>query len=413
MTDNDLYQQILGLSSPWRVTRVELLLDANEVLVHVVHDASLGPAQCPICHSGCPGYDTADKRRWRHLDTCQLKTFLVCRVPRIQCPEHGVHVAFIPWSVPNSRFTIAFEALALTILRATTVQGKAAQLLRLTATQMHDLMHRAVARGLARRAADTVMHHLGLDEKSIHRGHSYITVLTDISNRRVVEVAEERTLAATKDLLKAGVSEKQRPFVRSVAMDMWQAFQTARESELPDADHVHDRFHVAKYLADAVDKTRRSEHKRLSRDGDKSLSGSKYIWLRNPENLNAKQQALFKTLMSAELTTAKVWAFKEAFKGFFAREGVEEGRAFFDNWFHEAVALGNTHLTKVAEMLKNHLQGLLNYLKHRTTNAVAEGLNSQIQYIKASARGYRRFESFRVAILFFLGKLDMNPLTSP
>ena len=413
MTDHDLYQQILGLTPPWRVSNVELRIDDEEILVHVIHDVSLGQAQCPQCRKACPGYDTSKERRWRHLDTCQLKTYLLCAVPRVQCPEHGVHVAHVPWSDPGSGFSAAFEALAITVLRATVVQSRSAHLLRLSQSQVHDLMHRAVERGLLRRDDSQPMPHLGIDEKSIHRGHSYMSILSDTHHQRVVEVVEERTLLAARSLMANALSASQKSQVRSISMDMWQAFQTAQEHELPDADRVHDRFHVAKYLADAVDQTRRSEHARLSKTGDKTLTKTKYVWLKNPENMTAKQQALFGTLAQTDLETAKVWAFKDTFREFFACATWEQGQAFFANWYKGATELNNRYLTKVATMFGEHLPGLLNYLKHRTSNASAESMNGRIQQIKASAKGFRRFASFRVAVLFHLGKLDMHPHKTP
>lgn len=66
-------------------------------------------------------------------------------------------------------------------------------------------------------------------------------------------------------------------------------------------------------------------------------------------------------------------------------------------------------LKKVVRMLRRHRQGLLNYTRHRITNAAAEGFNSIIQTIKANARGFRSFENFRIRILFFCGKLDLLP----
>lgn len=413
MTDNDLYQQILGLTSPWRVLRVELLLDSEEVLVHVAHDASLGSLQCSECHRIGPGYDTTEQRRWRHLDTCQLKTYLVCSVPRIRCPEHGVRTAYIPWSEPNSRFTQAFEALAITVLRATTIQSKAAHLLRLSAMQVHDVMHRAVTRGLLRRDDTQIMKRICIDEKSIHKGHSYMTILSDADAGRVVDVAQGRNLVSARRLLSDAINDRQRPWVESVTMDMWPAFQSAQEHELPHADRVHDRFHIVKYLSDAVDQTRRAEHRRLSKTGDQSLNKSKYVWLKNPDKLTAKQKEMFSVLSVSQLDTAKVWSLKDAFNKFFACRTPQDGNTFFENWFNAAIGLGNRFLTKVAKMFQSHVGGLLNYLKHRTTNATAEGLNSRIQHIKASARGYRQFENFRVAILFHLGKLDMYPLKRP
>lgn len=88
MRDKDLYAQILGIKSPWIVSRVELVLSAGEVTVHV-EQAPGAKQYCPTCARVSPGYDSRP-RRWRHLDTCQYKTILVADVPRVQCQEHGV-----------------------------------------------------------------------------------------------------------------------------------------------------------------------------------------------------------------------------------------------------------------------------------------------------------------------------------
>lgn len=191
MTDKDLYQQILGLTSPWRVSDIDLHIDDEQILVRVVHDPVLGQALCPECRNSCPGYDTSDERRWRHLDTCQLKTYLVCSVPRVKCPDHGVRVAFIPWAEPGSNFTSAFETLGIKVLRATKVQSRAAELLRLSANQVHNLMHRAVGRGLVRRDRNEKIENVGIDEKSIRRGHSYMSILSNTDNGCVKDAFRE------------------------------------------------------------------------------------------------------------------------------------------------------------------------------------------------------------------------------
>ena len=143
------------------------------------------------------------------------------------------------------------------------------------------------------------------------------------------------------------------------------------------------------------------------------LSRTKYIWLKSPENMTDTQKMTFAALSGLELETAKVWAFKENFRAFFACHTEYGARSFFERWYEAALVLGNVPLNKVAQMLKRHLAGLLAYIVHRVSNGIAEGLNGQIQLLKASARGFRQFGNFRVAILFFLGKLDMYPHKSP
>ena len=65
-------------------------------------------------------------------------------------------------------------------------------------------------------------------------------------------------------------------------------------------------------------------------------------------------------------------------------------------------------MKKVAEMLANRKNGVLNYLKHRITNAASEGMNSLVARVVANARGLRSFATFRIRVLFFLGKLDLS-----
>jgi transposase len=115
MRDKDLYPQILGIRSPWRVADVELDLPGGEVTVHVGLDPE-APMACPECGQSCPGYDLCS-RRWRHLDTCQYRTILAAEVPRVECPERGVRQIAVPWAEPGSGFTALFEALVIDWLR--------------------------------------------------------------------------------------------------------------------------------------------------------------------------------------------------------------------------------------------------------------------------------------------------------
>ena len=413
MYDTELYREILGLEAPWRVEHVDLNLSDQSVLIYVEYDSQLATWSCPQCGRTVPVYDHREPRQWRHLDTCQLRTILVASLPRVNCPEHGVQSVAVSWSQPNSRFTHLFERFAVDVLRATKVQSQAAQLLDLSAGQIHDLMYRAVARGLSRRNQEQARPHLSLDEKSFQKGHKYVSVLSDSGGKCVLEVIEGRDLEATQTLLTTSLTQKQREQVRSVSMDMWPAFASAREALLPQADTVHDRYHIASYLNTAVDMTRKAEHKTLSRQQDTTLSRSKYLWLRSPEAMTDKQKMAFAALSGLELETAKVWMFTEHFRQFFSCHTEYGARSFFQRWYQAARVLNNRYLTQVAEMLNRHLPGLLAYIRHRVSNGTAEGLNSQIQLIKANARGYRRFKNFRVAILFFLGKLDLYPHKSP
>lgn len=287
MRDKQLYQQILGIESPWRVTAVDVAVGEGEVRVWV--EAKSGTRHdCPQCGKRCAGYDRRT-RRWRHLDTCQLKTILVAEVPRVTCPEHGVVMVQVPWAEPGSGFTALFEALVIDWLKEASIAAVARQL-KLSWNAIDGIMQRAVKRGLARRKRKPSKH-IGVDETAFRKGHDYVTVVSD--GATVLHVADDRKQSSLAGYY-ADLSQTELATVESISMDMWPAYIGATRAAVPDADVkiAFDKFHVAKYLGEAVDKVRRTEHKALRAQGCDDLVRSKYQWLRNPSNMSRTRMAL-------------------------------------------------------------------------------------------------------------------------
>jgi transposase len=119
----------------------------------------------------------------------------------------------------------------------------------------------------------------------------------------------------------------------------------------------------------------------------------------------------FAELLETNLCTARAWAYKEQMVEFWYQPNAQEGNAIFQQWYRSVMRSRLPKVKKVTKTLKAHLGGLLTYFKHRITNALTEGFNSKIQAIKADARGFRRFENYRIRILFFCGKLDLALLS--
>lgn len=399
------YGQLLGLDASWQVAEVELSLAENRVTIHVEHRG--GSSCCPACGERRPLKDHAPERSWRHLDTMQFETVLVGRVPRTDCPECGVKTIDVPWAEPHGRFTLLFEAFAIRVLQAAGSVEQARTLLRLSWGSVQRIMDQGVERGLARREVDEVRR-VGIDEKSFGRGHDYISVLTDVDGGRVLEVSAGRDEAAA-DALWSALPGKQRTKVEAVAMDMWQAFENSAAKQVPQAEVVHDRFHISKRLNEAVDKVRRQEHKALMKEGDETLKGTKQLWLFNPENLSDDKWADFATLKDAELKTARAWAIREQFRWFWEYKYAGHAKNFFHNWYAWAVRCRLEPVVKVAKLIKRRLDNILTWFRHRISNGHAEGFNSRIQAIKAAARGFRSFDNYRTRILFCCGKLNLIP----
>jgi transposase len=401
------YALLLGIGSPWEVKTVELKLQERKVEIELGWQWG-ADAQCPECGRKCSIHDSAPERTWRHLDTMQFTTLIRARTPRSNCPEHGVKTMAVPWAAPQGRFTLFFERFAVEVLLASASVSQACGLLGIGWDTAQEIMRRAVGRGLDRRQLEGLKH-LGMDEKSFKRGQSYITLLTDLEKSRVLDVVEERTTEAASQLWET-LSPEQKQGVEAVAVDMWEPFIRTIQQHVPDADIVHDKFHVSKYLGEAVDKVRRQEHKELLAQGDETLKGTRQLWLYNPQNFSPEQRDEFSALKDLHLKVARAWAAKELFSKFWEYHQEGWARRFFKNWSGWVSRSRLKPLIEVAQMLKRHLDNLLTYLEHRITNAVTEGLNSKIQSLKSAARGFRNFANYRIRILFFCGKLDLYPL---
>jgi transposase len=271
-------------------------------------------------------------------------------------------------------------------------------------------MEKAVGRGLQRRSEGGITH-IGVDEKSFLKGHRYATIMSDLDNARVLDVARDRKEESLAELFRR-IPEEQRQEIAAVAIDMWEPYINAVEQLLPEADIVHDKFHIAKYLGEAVDKVRKSEHRGLKKEGADTLKGTKYLWLTNPRNWSDEQKQQFKELKNQGLKVGRAWSIKEMFSDLWDYTYEKSARNFFRKWYWWATHSRLKPIAEVAKKLKRHLDNILTYLRHRITNAVAEGINSKIQQVKSAARGFRNFENYRTAILFFCGKLDMYPQES-
>ncbi len=231
MQDRDLYAQILGVSDPWQVKRVELKIAEGEVHVHLEHATGV-TWPCGECGQPCPLYDHQTERRWRHLDTCQYRTILHADPPRSQCPEHGIRNVKLPWAEPSSRFTAMFERLAIDWMKVASQKAVGDQM-HLSWDEVHAIQERAVARGLARRKAESIRH-VGVDEKAFTRGHHYFTLVNDLDRSRVLYVAEGRT-EASMDGFWSGLTEAQIQAVEAVTMDMWDPHIHSTLNHQPEA----------------------------------------------------------------------------------------------------------------------------------------------------------------------------------
>ena len=406
MIEKDQWSRLFGIEAPWAVTDVEIRHEDRAVKVQVSRESGHEPT-CPQCGAVCRGYDSR-RREWRHLDTCQYRTILVADVPRVECPEHGVVTVSVPWAESLSRFTMQFESMVIEWLREASISA-VSRLMGLSWNAIDGIMQRAVARGLSRRQEE-VYAHIGVDETSFRKRHDYVTVVSDQAEGRVLHVGEDRGKETLEGWYRS-LTPEQLGGLESVSMDMWPAYIHGTLEQVPGGEEkiAFDKFHVAKYLGDAVDKVRRQEHRALMREGYEDLKGSKYDWLTNPANMTRRQKSGFQVLRDSTLKTARAWAIKEMAMSlwhYVSRTWAEKG---WKRWLSWAMRCRLEPVKQAARTIRNHLWGILNAVVLKVTNGPAEGINSKIRMVKIRSRGFRNKQRFANAIYFHLGGLDLHP----
>lgn len=406
MTPEQFYRDLLGIRPPWKVARVELDKAAQRVDVFLVHDEGIR-WKCPQCGKPHSIYDHVEERVWRHLDSCEFRTYLHARLPRVAC---GGEYREIPaaWASGNSRFTTTLECRCIDTVKECDLTG-AERLTGLGWASLWLIVERAVERGRKRKVR-ALPSYLGVDEKAFGRFHRYETLVYDLKEGTVEYVADERTQESLAGYF-AQFSAEELAGLKGIAMDMWEPYILAVRAKVPNADEklVFDRFHAMRLVTEAVDKTRRGEHRELLKEKDETLKGTRYLWLWNEENIPEWRREEFAELRKEQLKVGRAWSIKESLRELWESQTMKKAHSYFKRWYFWATHSRLPAIIKAAKTLQRHLGGVLNYVTHGITNACAEGLNSKIEMVRKMACGFRNRAHYRTMIYFHCGGLDLYP----
>ena len=405
MTDK-LFEAALGVSPPWQVTGADFDLAAKTLTIRVDFIAGSRFALAGV-EGQHPVHDTVAKR-YRPLNFFQHECFLEVRIPRVKLPDGSVRQVDPPWAGKLSGFTLLFEALVLLLCQQMTFAA-AARLVGVSRHRVAALCERYVELALAQTDLSAVRE-LAIDETSRARGHDYITLAADATERRVIAVAEGRGADSiaqlTTELQSRHCPAEQ---ITSVSIDMSPAFIRGCAEHLPNARVTFDKFHVIGHANAAVDRMRRIEQR-----SDKSLKGMRWSLLKNRASLKPEAAADLDALIArmATVRTARAWVYKEQLREILARKQLNVARDMLKHWCTCVMRSKVEPMKEVAAMVRRHLEGIVAWAQTRQTNGFLEALNGLFQSAKRRARGFTRFTTIRTVIFLIAGKLDfavINP----
>lgn len=404
----ELFGRALHIEKPWEIAKVEFFSEGNRLDIHL--DFKRGSTfSCPVCGKSVKAYDTTIKR-WRHMNFFQYECQLVARVPRTDCPDDGALLVKVPWAREGADFTLLFESMALLMCREMPINA-AARFLLCDDNKLWRMVHHYVNEAVDKTSYKG-LEVLGIDETSARKGHEYITLGVDIKGRRTVFVGEGKDASVLDEMRRELVAHGCDPDkIERVSIDMSPAFIGGAEKNFPNACIVFDRFHIMKVLNEAVDLVRRDEVM-----AQFVLRKTKYIWLKNRDNLTEKERlklAAIESMPKLNLRTMRAMHMRENFQSLYASVDGKEFEAGLKKWYFWVTHSRIPQMRDAAGTIKRHWDGVVAWADSRISNGLLEGLNSLIQAAKAKARGYRTFETFRTIVFLLTGKLDFSKTGLP
>lgn len=327
------------------------------------------------------------------------KVYLLVPRVRVACPDCGVKTEPLEWIPRGYRRTRRFiDAVALACREVRCIDA-IAEAFGISWDTVKAIDKAALEAQLNPPDLGSVRH-LALDEFSIKRRHTYGTIFLDVERNRVLWVCATREKKAVMDVFRNVFGKEVCEGVEAVSMDWWPAYEQAVKECLPNAEVVWDLFHVVKkYNLEVIDRVRLDEAHRCQSDEErKAMKKTKFLLLKNRNNLCGEEPAKLKTLLAANRRLLVVYLLRDALKKLWQYRYPQCARKWFQGWYQRAIRSRIEPLKRFARALKQRLHGILAHCRHCIHTGTLEGINNKVKVIKRIAYGYRDQDYFFLKI---------------
>ena len=379
---------------------------------------------CPICGRRCPRYDKQSDtpRKWRALDWGSTLVEIEATTHRIECPEHGVLVADVPWAYPDSGFTKDFD-LTVGWLAVYLPRSAVAEYMRIDWATVG----RCVSRTLHviepdRRVRLDGLVNIGIDETSYRKGHKYITVIVNHDTNSVVWAAKGHGKAVLESFYRQ-LTPEQLSSIKVVTGDGAKWITDCVNEFTPECERCVDQFHVVQWAMEALDEVRteawreaQAEAKAVAKANPRGagrprkddpvakqrkdtkakaseIKGSSYALGKAPENLTDKQQLQVEMIAKTNNRLYRAYLMKEQLRLLLKLRDSEEAETALKNWMWWASHSRIPAFTELCRKIRRHKEHILNTIRLGMSNARIEATNNKIKLIIRKAYGFRNIQN--------------------
>jgi transposase len=216
--------------------------------------------------------------------------------------------------------------------------------------------------------------------------------LTVVSNLETVEplwFGPDRKQDTLDEFFRTELSAGQRKRIEAACLDMWKPFRLRLEHWAPQCRIVYDKFHSMQHANQAVDEVRRAEFFRQGKKKRGLVQGKRWLLLTRWVNLSGAGKRELHKLFQMNRQLLKAYLLKESLDRLWTYHYEAAMLRYLNEWIARLKWQRLEPLQKLALMLLDHLDGILNYCRTKVPMGVVEAVNGNIKTLIRRGRGYR------------------------
>ena len=341
--------------------------------------------------SGCgrkleEAYDS-NERAVRDLPWSAFKTTVHIEVYRVPCPDCGVRIEKVPLLPSKAPFSQRFEEAVGEACESASAR-QVARRFKLAESTVRAIDLRYLERWAAKRRRPA-LRQMGVDEIHMGKKQKFLTVVCNLETAEPLWFGRERKQETLDEFFREELSGRQRRGIEAACVDMWEPYRLSIEQWTPQCKIVYDKFHILQHANEAIDEVRRAEFFRKGGRMRELVKGKRWLLLSRWMNLTPGQRRELNQLFALNRKVFKAYLLKESLDRLWTYHYEGAMLNYLQGWIDQLRWQRLEPFQKLAMMLLEHLEGILNYCRTKVPLGVVEAVNGNIKTLLRRGRGYK------------------------
>jgi transposase len=343
--------------------------------------------ECSGCGRKFREFYDVSERAVRDLPWSAFQTTVYIEIYRVKCPDCGVKREKVLQLPSKAPFSKRFEEAVGEACESASAR-QVARRFNLPASTVRAIDLRYLERWAAARRKPA-LRQMGIDELYLGKKQKFVTVVSNLESQEPLWFGEERKKETLDAFFCTQLSRKQRGRIEAACLDMWEPYRLSLEEWVPGCRLVYDKFHILQHANSAIDEVRRAEFFRQGGRKRELVKGKRWLLLSRWVNLNTEKKRQLNQLFRLNRRVMKAYLLKESLSRLWEYRYEGAMLRYLQSWIDQLRWQRLKPFEKLAGMLLDHLEGVLNYCRTRIAMGVVEAINGNIKTLLRRGRGYK------------------------